>query len=474
MGNIYIGNSSGTASKITSAYVGVDGIARKIKQVYVGDSNNIARLVWRSGGNYLFCKYGSTDQSHTREIFSVFDRTNNTTFTPVTTTSKVYTSSPERVEFARDDARTVVYRNTSTYDFYRRSGDSYSLSFTIPINSTDIKNYVPNSGDTAYIHSSTYTLFSDDLFGLSSDGKYFYTNIVGRESPSGSMYKYYYTSAIIIFDISTNTPVFKQAIKIDDYSTNYGTLYIGSGNASDDLSVFGFTYGMYDGTSSTTYSSNVLIGSINSTYTKGSLNGSVTSGESFAIYSTRRDNIKVSPDGNYVSFCLSVYNPNNYVYYNQKNGYAKIDKTNKTVSNLITLGEPYVDVYTSNVKNWDFVGSNYLYYLVPTSAYEEDGHLVLYVYKKDSNGDFQKTTNMDVYIPISSSELFYNYSSNNTYKKLNSIAFDFENNIAVFFDGRGMYDICELNGSNGAFTGYTRIGGGSFDGSYNVEEAFIG
>ena len=34
MENIYIGNSSGTASKITSAYVGVDGIALKIKQFY--------------------------------------------------------------------------------------------------------------------------------------------------------------------------------------------------------------------------------------------------------------------------------------------------------------------------------------------------------------------------------------------------------------------------------------------------------
>lgn len=59
------------------------------------------------------------------------------------------------------------------------------------------------------------------------------------------------------------------------------------------------------------------------------------------------------------------------------------------------------------------------------------------------------------------------------YKTLNSVAFDFENRIAIFFEGRGRYDICELNGGNGAFTGYTKIGEGSFSGSLNIENAYL-
>lgn len=58
MGNIYIGNSSGKAAEIKNAYVGVNGIARQIKAVYVGDSNNKARLVWNSNPLGSLCYLG--------------------------------------------------------------------------------------------------------------------------------------------------------------------------------------------------------------------------------------------------------------------------------------------------------------------------------------------------------------------------------------------------------------------------------
>lgn len=471
MGNIYVGNSSGIASKVKNAYIGVDSVARKIKQVYVGDENNIARLVWRSGGNYLFCTYGNTDSSNRREVFSAFDRSNNSTFTPVTTTDKIYTSYTSSVGFSRDDASTVVYRNTSKFDFYRRSGDGYSLSFSASTVSTDFVNYVPNSGDTAFIHSATLLTIGSGLFGLSSNGRYFYVNVFGYETQSGSKN---YTSAILIFDISNNDLSFKQAITITNYNTSYGSMYSCYGTASDDLSVFAFTYQTYDGYETYDHSSNVCIGAVGESYQICSLNGSVYSGDSFAIYSYRDKNIKVSPDGNYVSFCLSVYNSDHSVYYNQKNGYAKIDKANKTVSSLISLGAAYEDVYTAGVKDWGFIGNDYLYFTTTTSAYSNEGRIVLFVYKKDSNGDFQKTTKMELTIPISPSEYFYSYGDDGYYKTLSSIAFDFDNQLAIFFEARGRFDICELNGGDGAFTGYTKIGEYSFDETVNINGAYLG
>lgn len=470
MGNINIGVNN-VARKVKSAYVGVDGVARKIKQVYVGDANGIARLVWRSGGNYLFCKYGNTDSSASREIFSVFDRSNNSTFDTVTTTNKTYTNFTSLVEFSRDDASVVVHKNTSTFDFYRRSGNSYSLSFTASNLSADLIKCVPNSGDTAFMHSAKSLSVGSGLFGLSSNGKYFYVDVSGYEEPAGIRN---FTAAILIFDISGNNLSFKQAIKTATYNTFYGTLYTSYGTASDDLSVFTFSYGTYDGTSNTYYYHNVVIGAIGEEYTTCSLNGSVNSGDNYAIYSYRDKNLRVSPDGNYVSFCLSVYNPEYYVYYNQKNGYAKIDKTNKTVSGLIALGGVYEDVYTAGVKDWGFVGNDYMYFLTTTSSYADEGTIVLFVYKKDGNGDFQKTTKMTLTIPTAPSEYFYSHGDDGYYKTLYSMAFDFENRIAIFFEGRGRFDICELNGGNGAFTGYTRIGGYDFNNTLNVQYAYLG
>lgn len=58
MGNIYIGNNSEKASEIKNAYVGVNGIARQVKAVYVGDSNNKARLVWNSNPLGTLCYLG--------------------------------------------------------------------------------------------------------------------------------------------------------------------------------------------------------------------------------------------------------------------------------------------------------------------------------------------------------------------------------------------------------------------------------
>lgn len=58
MGNIYIGNNSGKAAELKNAYIGVDNKARQIKAVYLGDSNNKARLVWNSNPLGTLCYLG--------------------------------------------------------------------------------------------------------------------------------------------------------------------------------------------------------------------------------------------------------------------------------------------------------------------------------------------------------------------------------------------------------------------------------
>lgn len=41
----YIG-INGTARRTTDGYIGIDGVARRIFKGYVGDGNGIARLIW--------------------------------------------------------------------------------------------------------------------------------------------------------------------------------------------------------------------------------------------------------------------------------------------------------------------------------------------------------------------------------------------------------------------------------------------
>lgn len=51
---LYVGNDDAVTQKVKKAYIGVDGIGRNIKAMYVGDDNGIARKVFPDGG-------GSTD-----------------------------------------------------------------------------------------------------------------------------------------------------------------------------------------------------------------------------------------------------------------------------------------------------------------------------------------------------------------------------------------------------------------------------
>lgn len=45
----YVG-VNGTAKRIISGYVGIDGVARKVIKGYVGDNDGIARLIWSGTG----------------------------------------------------------------------------------------------------------------------------------------------------------------------------------------------------------------------------------------------------------------------------------------------------------------------------------------------------------------------------------------------------------------------------------------
>lgn len=62
---MYVGVNN-IARKIKNCYVGIDGKARKVKAIYVG-VNGVARLVWNSGlkfvSRYIYCKTGSASIS---------------------------------------------------------------------------------------------------------------------------------------------------------------------------------------------------------------------------------------------------------------------------------------------------------------------------------------------------------------------------------------------------------------------------
>lgn len=45
-GTVYLGDSGGTAKKIASVYVGVDGFAKQAGRIYIGDGEGIARKVY--------------------------------------------------------------------------------------------------------------------------------------------------------------------------------------------------------------------------------------------------------------------------------------------------------------------------------------------------------------------------------------------------------------------------------------------
>ena len=86
MGNIFIGDSNSKARKINNTYVGINGIARQVKQIYIGDTNGKARLVWSAHSNlfgsiayvrarylYLTTDYFATTTSYYNEIAEMQD-----------------------------------------------------------------------------------------------------------------------------------------------------------------------------------------------------------------------------------------------------------------------------------------------------------------------------------------------------------------------------------------------------------------
>jgi hypothetical protein len=79
MGNVYIGDSNSKARKIKSAYIGVDGIARKIKAIYVGDANGKARVSWSSQSNLYgtVASINGTDLYLSKDNFATTEKYTN-------------------------------------------------------------------------------------------------------------------------------------------------------------------------------------------------------------------------------------------------------------------------------------------------------------------------------------------------------------------------------------------------------------
>ena len=156
MGNIYIGDSNSKARKIKSAYIGVDGIARKIKAIYVGDENGKARLVGNMGGSMLISLY----KNSANNTICVYD---GSSFN-IATTNLASNTFFSNIAYNNDENKYVaLIRNVSTgtsVNGYSYDGYTWTTS-----------NGSPGEGKYLYYTDGVY------ISGVDRWGVYYSTNM---------------------------------------------------------------------------------------------------------------------------------------------------------------------------------------------------------------------------------------------------------------------------------------------------------
>ena len=463
MGNIYIGNSSNIAKEIKSLYVGVNGIARKVKQVYVGDVNNIARLVWEDVKNesYFLLGVGRTESygSGTRNPFYTVNKndyscvTNNYNATQFSTSSETYTKISKQ-----NASVTVTFCDNAFYFSKKNSSNIYNTLFTKTI--SELVALTPNSGETAFIHSSwdsSYGYSQTNGFGLSGDGKHFYfTYSASFNSTSTGYNNILFKSMILIYNISSGTPVFEREIVLYNMTTTsyygHGIIYVDS---DDNLDVFVATFGYTYSLGSSTYYpsfSHVYIGSISSGYSAVSAPNLEMSAGTY--YNTQNHSMCVSRNGKYMAYLVYADNPQSYVYSNKVWLIAKIDKSART---LTYLGRAHDDYIVANTDIQGFIGDEYFYHVYTTSSYADDGSIYLRICKINGN-TISVLTNYYFPDPYYSGSNLHPYDSN-LRDNVHRIAIDIKNNILIYSaQNSSMYRVCHLQGSNGSYSTHTSTG----------------
>ena len=192
MGNIYIGNSSNTASKVVNAYVGVDGVAKKIKAVYIG-VDNIAKLVWQS----------------TIKKFSSYVKFTKTSSYTTYSVSSSYSTVKYNVGNLGTSAVVQSKKNRNIYYFTTETemNGSSSTDKTTKINKVTIDDNGTITNVISYrLHSTTNASYYCEVFSICEVGDYLlyyyetgnnsngnHDNYIGILNANDLSYKYTHT-----------------------------------------------------------------------------------------------------------------------------------------------------------------------------------------------------------------------------------------------------------------------------------------
>ena len=163
MGNIFIGDSNSKARKVTNAYVGIDGKARKVKAVYVGDANGKARLVWNSQS----ALYGSV--AHVSYNYLYLSRDYYMSTTAYRNENEYMTCicfSGDRFYIGADDGKIFSFKDGTFTTLYAPTNNSWYIQGIVGMN----KNIVAHYSNTAVVSLDGGSTWSEHTIGDSSTG----------------------------------------------------------------------------------------------------------------------------------------------------------------------------------------------------------------------------------------------------------------------------------------------------------------
>ena len=184
--SIYVPDSGGIARQAKKIYIPVNGVAHKVKKIYVGDAENKARLAFSS--EYVWKKY----VSKVRQESPVYS--NYTGPTDYTRTIDIW-PIPDSDFVKVDSSDTYAFRGGSTYYYKWDSGTFYfelwtfmQLNKTVSLSQHDIDNKFSGMwlielggktiwkvGSTANSDLRTLKLTQKCVAGTYSYTRYYYT-----------------------------------------------------------------------------------------------------------------------------------------------------------------------------------------------------------------------------------------------------------------------------------------------------------
>lgn len=453
---------SSLARKAKKGYVGINGIARKIKKIYIGVDGK-ARLAWSGIDNMNYVIMGHTynsDNGNYTDAFLAYNRTSSTGLSLISVSDRTYKNDTARTTtVSRENGSIVAINYNREIQVFKKNSTGYTKIFTLT--SENINSYVPNTSTTSFIHTTPSNLryFEESLMGLSSDGRYFYCGVRTIDSSTSPVR---YTLAVMIFDISSGIPVYSYHFVLLSSSASQFGFGGAQGRASDDLSVFAIRVA-YNEYGSSYYSHACYINNGNNTF----------STVHFPSYRSDYNHVysglpylDVSPDGNYISYRSELDNPNNYVYNDQRQIIAKVNKTNKTLS-IVATGS----VYTASVVYAGFLDNEHYYYAECTTRHSDGGMWKLHIMTL-ANNTWTETTNFTMQHPTSGGNLPGTYTSGGY--GLTAIGLDLINNIILIGLNNYRFSLATLTGGNGVYTGYTHNALIDYPYSCRIEKIFIG